>query len=838
LLDCHHSDSIRRKEKMKILDWDLNETISNESEPEIEVEVGSVLKAKIIIDRVIYPKNPEPGSWGVIACHIDSNNDILEGILPSSFKSKYKKNCWEFTIKGILPPINLNIKYYFEGFYKEDIKYGKQYDIHQIYKDFKLETNEDKRFFLTAIMPEDKVDRLFLAFEDPIVPLKNRDIDALCAVRGVGNATALKLIKTYENRIADAKSIVLLEALGLTSNIIFKLQNKFKSVDTIYEIIMKNPYALINEHVGFGFTKADNLALSNGIIEPESPKRIAAYIKYLLETKAENEGHSWIPVSELKENILGIAKNLSQESLRDYLLQWIYPDVQNGWLYLDRTTQRIGLMYFRMLETQIATELLRLQRAVSFSFTNEQTKQAIEESEREIGFEYTDEQKIGIAKCLNSNVSLVVGSAGVGKTYSMLPVIKADSSRIIKATSLSGKASSNLGDTIGIDGYTIHRLLEYSKGVFQRNENNPIVADIVILDELSLIGGEIFLDLLRAIPYGCKLIMLGDHKQFESIGFANLLKDCMESNVIPLNYYTKIHRQAAKSGIIINSLQVSNKEHIIPIIPINEVRGELKDFKVVTYGESKCSQENILEQFKELYINQKISYKDISVLTPLRTRGDMNCYILNSKIQQIVNGLPTPTDIEIKGKDGVFTLRTNDKILIRENNYDILSINGEKAPLFNGNVGYVVEINQKEKYILLDMVQQGLVQVTMDAKHIIDLGYCMSIHASQGTGFPYVIVGIDSVAYILLSKELIYTALTRAKKHCVLVGQIAAIRDATRISRVSIKQTWLKELLQEFSQKEEIERNLTSLSKYLHVPAELLEINISKEDSNEIEWED
>ena len=277
---------------------------------------------------------------------------------------------------------------------------------------------------------------------------------------------------------------------------------------------------------------------------------------------------------------------------------------------------------------------------------------------------------------------------------------------------------------------------------------------------------------------------------------ANLLKDCIESGKIPFSRLTKIHRQASRSAIITESVKISCGEQIIQNYPINEIRGELQDLKVVTYQMMEESKKTVIKEYNEL-LKKRVSSDDITIVVPMRSRGDISCFSLNNEIQEIVNPKSDDKKEWSVLKDNLrYTIRINDKVINTKNDYNTSTEDFEPSPIFNGNIGKVVDIVPKE-YIVVDFIQQGRVVVPYDIIQNIELAYAVTAHKMQGSQSPYVIVAVDIGAYTLLSKEWIYTALTRARKYCCLVGQISAIRKSANISRVSVKQNWLKELLQE-----------------------------------------
>ena len=380
---------------------------------------------------------------------------------------------------------------------------------------------------------------------------------------------------------------------------------------------------------------------------------------------------------------------------------------------------------------------------------------------------------------------------------------------------MSGRAASKLTEITHIPGQTIHRLLKYDPdtGKFRHNKDNPVPYDIIIGDEVSMWGGEITLDLLRAIPTGAKVLFIGDVKQLEAIGLASVLTDTIKSHTIPTVQLTKIQRQKADSGIITQSLKVACGEQIVSTATTGEeYRGGKRDFKLVTYVDGALTKQKVINEFKELYINKHVPVNDIQVLVPMRSRGDASCRAINLAIQEIVNGLPQPDEVTVHYCDsGIkydYTYRRNDRIIILKNNYKTLNVEGEKEPIYNGNVGYIKEIGPD--YMIINLTEQGDIILPQENYDNLSLGYAITVHKKQGDSSPYVIGAIDSSSYALISKELLYTMITRARKYCVIVGQKKILQQAVRISRVKTKQTWLCELLQEAetNQKEPIDEQV------------------------------
>lgn len=757
--------------------------------------LGETMKGTLKLVRVLFPRKQLseiiPGEFGILIMEVQS---VEEGAVPTEIAMGTSVIKPLITIKGSIPAVEYETLYNFAGTLIEDARFGLQYTIEKLERPFSFETDDQKDLFLRTIFGDAKTDLLYDALPDPMDVLEREDIDALVKVKGIGRKTAEKLLARFKSKIGDSSGLVQLQEYGLTPNMIVKLQEIFHSVDTILYLLQNNPYALIDLVEGISWITADKLALNSGY-NPISGKRIAAYTQYYLKDMAQSEGHSYISLDELVGAIYSIAPKIDEDDLRNMLHAWI----QDGWLYYETETRRIGLTYYRKLEEQITLELMRLQHSKTRTYTEEEVNRAISEAEAEYGIEYTDEQRSGIDVCLKNNVSIISGAGGTGKSSVVAPLVRLFKQKQIPFAqcSLSGKAASNLSDITGEEGYTIHRLLSYDglTGNFLYNKQNNVPYGVIILDELSLVGGEIFLKLLQAIPSGSSLIMLGDPNQLEAIGLTNLLKDCLDSYVIPSAKLTKIHRQAARSGIITESLRVSAGENIVSLEPIEETRGVLKDLKIKTYLESGESQRAVFNEYKKL-VDEGVYPDDITVVVPMRTRGDISCFELNGMIQEYLNpGNNFLRGVTISTKEGGYILREGDRVLVTKNNYRTQNLSGDIVPVYNGNIGKIRTIDAQAGNIVVRFRQQGDIVVPREFWRTLELGYAITCHKFQGSASPYVIVGLDMSAYTLLSKEWLYTALTRAKKYCVLVGQINAIRKSVKISRVTVKRTWLQELL-------------------------------------------
>lgn len=757
------------------------------------------VRLKVRVERIIYPKNGQTsGSWTIAAFRIE---EVLEGEVPECFQWSLR-----FTAKGSMPALNARDTYTMVAHLVEDAKYGLQYEVDLMCLDYDLTDKDDQLKFFSFFLTPTQTAALYENCDNPLVLLQNHDTKALMKIKGIGPVTAQRMINKYEDSKDLSLAFVRFYDLGLTKGAIEKLVHFYGSPEAAVEVIEKNPYLLIIQVPGYGWAKADAIAMSQGLAH-DSDERMGAYLVHYLREQAEMNGNSWVSVEDLCVVIDQVCDPQNDERIYELIRR----NIKNHVLYYDKETERVGLMEYRELEQQIANEILRIQRgAAHIEINSERAETIIRSVELEQGFEYTEEQRTAIWNTLDNQFSILTGSAGVGKSSvvnGIAHVLEAHNFRVAQV-SLSGRAASKLTEITHIEGKTIHRLLKYDpeSGKFFHNKENPLPYDIIIGDEVSMWGGEITLSLLQAIPTGAKVLFIGDTKQLEAIGLASVLTDTIKSHTMPTVQLTKIQRQQADSGIITQSLKVACGEQIVgPKTSGVEYRGVRKDFKLVTYIDSALTQSKIIDEFKELYINQHVPANDIQVLVPMRSRGEASCRALNLAIQEIVNGTPSVDEITVPYTDGnykySYTYRPNDRIIIMKNNYKTINIEGNKEPIYNGNVGYIKQIGPD--FMIVNLTEQGDIILGAEDYNNLSLGYAITVHKKQGDSSPYVIGAIDSSSYALMSKELLYTMITRARKYCVLIGQKKILQQAVKISRVKTKQTWLCELLQEATKSKE-----------------------------------
>lgn len=792
---------------------------------------GSTLRARVRFLRMTYPRSGHvPGEFAICSFMV---KDIIDGELPTELTDASMILAPEFVAKGNMPKMDVGVDYIFQGKLIIDPRYGPQYAVDMVRLDYDMKDKEDQKKFFSYFMTERQVDLLFQGDADPVKWLEEKDIKKLCQIKGIGPVTAQRMCDRYEECKDNSHAYIELQGLGMTKGAIDKVVKRYGSPDVAVDRIKQNPYILIRDVKGYGWAKADAIARAKGFTQ-DCKERTIAYAQYCLETEAEDNGNSWIPIDTFLNAVASECHPEDPAKMNEWvkgsLYAWI-KDIMGGdeefaktadktpirrkadgypTLYYDKVNRRVGLFSLRLLEYDIAMNLKRLKDAVSCQvFDDREVSRAIAQAEAEQGFKYSDEQLRAIRLVLDSNVSIITGPGGSGKSTLLNAVTKVFKSHgmTVEQCALSGRASSKLSEITKVSGKTIHRLLAYDPDDegFHYNASRRLPADVVILDETSMVGGELFLSLIEAIESGSRFIMVGDHHQLEAIGLANVFKDCLTaSDYIPSAILSEIHRQARKSGIIVQSIRASNGEKMVDSTFVGEeTRGELRDFKIVCSIDPTLTQSNIITEYRRL-LSSGVKPDDIQIIVPQRLRGNISCYALNERIQAIVNPGFSPENRTVRFKeDGAeydVTFKVGDKVIVTKNNYRALRPDGSKISIFNGNVGYIRKITGED--MLIHLTEQGDVLVAREDWYNIALAYAITCHKKQGDQVPYAIIGLDTSAYAMFSKEWVYTAISRASKYCVFVTQPNAINKAVKISRVKKKQTWLKEFLNGFAEEE------------------------------------
>ncbi len=701
-------------------------------------------------------------------------------------------------------------------------QYGNTYEIVYISKCIDISSKDKQKEFLKNVLNENLADKLFDEYDDVIKLLEDRDVKSLMKIKGIGNQVALKMIDEFEESKDYSAIYMELGQLGLTHTFIKKLVDFYHSPDTVIDVVRNNPYDLVRVD-GVGFKKADEVACKVGIGQFDI-RRIKGFLLHHLNEQGEL-GKSYLNYQELMKALYDTLGFVPEEVVNSTAKLMIE---NNDVVVLDNGT-KIALKKFYDLENRIMSELIRLQigkvEIIETDTEDDEHESIVQESELhmdyipksfnigtwesivsnvedEQGFIFTNEQRAAIKLSLDNHVMALTGLAGAGKTSTANGICSLYDNYNILACALSGKASVRITEATGLPASTIHRALGYQNGQFMFNKLNKLAVDIVLIDEATMINGTLFLSLLEAIPSGAKVIIMGDVQQLTPIGNCQVFADILDSDVLPIVKLTKPHRQALMSGIIPASIKVASQEQIFSnSFDGNTILGELKDMELDISGNKESLSNRIIRHFQ----SEMEKYKDImevQVCVPMRLKGELSCYNINTKIQDIYNPkFNDGNEIEIlleNKKENVkkYLIRVGDKVLNTKNNYKCVNSNGDNTPVFNGNIGIIKEIGD-DGYCIIDFVGIGEVVFSKSDSKNLELAYACTVHKMQGSGFTSTIVGMDSSSFIMNNSELLYTALTRAKKYCILVGNNFAVSKAIQTKEVKTKQTFLRDMLLE-----------------------------------------
>lgn len=733
--------------------------------------------------RVYPPSYMEYNDFGIFAVSVEDTKhwDLIE---ENGF------GIGEITLKGNMPDLEIGKTYTAQVSRKKDPRYGIGYEIvnGQIYKNMFV-THEEQVKFLSTILSEFQVRALTKAYPDAnLIGLIKDDKLDLSIVKGIGEATLAKIKdKIIENEKYQSAIIKLTVEYKIPYSAVKRLTDKYGSPDLLIENITKNPY-ILTEVDGFGFKTVDEMALKMGI-EKDSKYRIISCAEYILKEES-NEGHCWMKLTSLINKAIKLL-NLEIKTIKDALLEEM---VTQKYAIEDK---HIYLREYHKYELKIAENVSRLLNA-KFEHKINKLDEIIASVEKRQGFEFTEEQKTAIIYAIEHNIIIVNGKAGTGKTSvikGIVEVLRTIEGLEYATCALSGKASQRIQESTGLDAYTIHRLYGYNpKFGWIYDEFNYLEKDIIILDEASMVNSELFYYVMRAIKSGAKLIITGDTAQLEPIGVGNVLVDLLESNRVPKVELTIVHRQAQKSGILSCANMVregkkflSNKDYGFKRL------GELQDLYSFAYNNGEDVFKRVMA-IAEKY-NGNVDILDFQIIVPMKTRGINSAKNINEACQKLFNQDPKDVDIRHKIERKNATFLEGDKIILNGNNYD--------KGVFNGTIGiikyidsvYVNKDGEATGEIVIDFEGIGDIRFTKAEMNKVDLAYAITVHKSQGSQWKYVVFAMDYSSFVLLNRQLTYTAMTRASKALFMPVELKALQHSIDTNKSVKRQTFLPEML-------------------------------------------
>lgn len=604
----------------------------------------------------------------------------------------------------------------------------------------------------------------------------------LSQINGISEKKAAEIGEVFHAQYELRRAMLFLQEYNITATYAVKIYKQYK--DQTMDVVKNTPYRLVEDVFGIGFKKADEIAFQVGIAKND-PHRIKTGILYIL-TSFSSNGHTYVPRGILVEEAI---KLLLPE---DYEMcmrsgEFDNPLIENALIELTLGKQVIiknydevpcvFLSYLYYSEQAVARKLIDLS-ALYQKESHLDVEKELRQTEKELHIELVEEQKEAVRGVLSNGVTVLTGGPGTGKTTTINAILhmleKAGEEVLLAAP--TGRAAKRMSEATGMEAQTIHRLLEINymredaaRQMFNKNEENPLEADVIIVDEMSMVDITLMNALMKAVVEGQRLVLIGDADQLPSVGAGNVLKDIIKSGRIATVRLVQIFRQASKSAIVMNAHRINKGEY-----PVCNEKGT--DFFFMKRG----MQEDVKDTIIELIMTRLPKYqgfdrlKDIQVLAPMR-KGVVGVNELNKAIQAAVNPHhQLKPEKEYRGT----IFREGDKVMQIKNNYNtpwkVLGKTGmpidEGTGVFNGDCGIITSVKEEMEILVVTFDDQKVVEYEFNQLDELELAYAVTIHKSQGSEYPAVIIPIHSGPPMLLNRNLLYTAVTRAKKMVVGVG--------------------------------------------------------------------
>ena len=615
--------------------------------------------------------------------------------------------------------------------------------------------------------------RIVRRFKEDTFRIIEEEPERLAEIKGISERKAMEIATQKKKKRDLRQAMIFLQQYGITMNLAVKIYNRYGQ--EVYEILKKNPYQLAEDIDGVGFKTADEIAARVGI-RSDSDFRIRSGILYVL-SGAASEGHTFLPQEELTKRaseLLQVAPEFIEKHYMDLAIE------RKLMLKQKEEQTQIYAASFYYMESNVATMLKQLD--VTYDESDTAIEKRILAIQKQTGMELEEHQVEAVKEAVKNGLLIITGGPGTGKTTTINTIIRyfeAEGMDIFLAAP-TGRAAKRMSETTGYEARTIHRMLELNGGMegnagFERNEMNPLETDVIIIDEMSMVDISLMHSLLKAIPTGTRLILVGDVNQLPSVGPGCVLKDIIDSGVCNVVKLTKIFRQAATSDIIVNAHKINRGEEVV-------LDNKSMDFFFLKRYDADVIINVVLQLIKQKlpkFVNA--SEYDIQVLTPMR-KGLLGVERLNVILQKYLNP-PSPEKREKEYGDTIF--REGDKVMQTKNNYQLeweiksrFGLTIEKGMgIFNGDTGIIREINDFAETVTVEFDEGRMVDYSFKLLEELELAYALTIHKSQGSEYPAVVIPLLSGPSMLMNRNLLYTAVTRARKCVTLVGNEATFAE-------------------------------------------------------------
>lgn len=692
------------------------------------------------------------------------------------FDIKYKGE--HVTCVGSISYINAGEFITAKGEFVQHAIYDMQFSI----KSYEFKTPDDeksvRRYLSSGAIKgigEKMAERIVNTFKEDTFRIMEEEPERLAEIKGISMTKAMDIAAQLVDKRDMRKAMIFLQDYGINMNLANKIYSHYGQ--NIYTIIKQNPYKLADDIDGIGFKIADDIAVKVGI-RVDSDFRIKSGIFYILQ-QASMQGHIYLPMEELEVGVKGLLL-IDIPDIEKFIMDLVIDKRLVVKITPDGTKNVYAAIYYYM-ELSVAKRLTDLE--VHTAENEEYFEKRIGEIEKNTKIELDDIQKTAVKTAVENGLMVITGGPGTGKTTTINTIIKYFELEgyEIRLAAPTGRAAKRMTETSGYEAQTIHRMLEISGGIsednsdrasqgmhFERDESNPLETDVIIVDEMSMVDINIMNSLLKAVAIGTKLILVGDVDQLPSVGPGNVLKDIINSGCIPVVKLEKIFRQAAESEIVINAHKINKGEHVV----LNKYS---RDFLFVRRDSADAIIAAMCTLIKSKlpgYVNADIN--DIQILTPSR-KSAVGVERLNRIMQDFLN----PADVTKMEKTfGDVTFREGDKVMQIKNNYQMewekksrYGITYESGTgIYNGDTGVIEEINTFAERIIVKFDDEKYVSYEFKQLDELELAYAITIHKSQGSEYPAVIIPMFTGPRMLMTKNLLYTAVTRAKKCVCMVG--------------------------------------------------------------------